>query len=47
MTSDVLPYEKMKMRLLNASHQTLCYSISGTDYNSANIRPGGYGGCDF
>jgi len=26
MTSDVLPYEKMKLRLLNASHQALCYS---------------------
>ena len=25
MTSNVLPYEKMKMRLLNASHQTMCY----------------------
>jgi len=25
MTTDVLPYEKMKMRLLNASHQTMCY----------------------
>jgi mannitol 2-dehydrogenase len=25
MTSDVLPYEKMKLRLLNASHQALCY----------------------
>ncbi len=25
MTSDVLPYEKMKMRLLNASHQAMCY----------------------
>jgi mannitol 2-dehydrogenase len=25
MTSDVLPYEKMKIRLLNASHQALCY----------------------
>lgn len=25
MTHDVLPYEKMKIRLLNASHQTLCY----------------------
>src|SRR5271167_4710298 len=25
MTSDVMPYEKMKLRLLNASHQTLCY----------------------
>lgn len=24
-TSDVLPYEKMKLRLLNASHQALCY----------------------
>ena len=24
-TSDVLPYEKMKMRLLNASHQAMCY----------------------
>jgi mannitol 2-dehydrogenase len=24
-TSDVLPYEKVKMRLLNASHQALCY----------------------
>ncbi len=26
MTSDVLPYEKMKLRLLNASHQAICYS---------------------
>lgn len=26
MTDDVLPYEKMKLRLLNASHQALCYS---------------------
>jgi mannitol 2-dehydrogenase len=25
MTGDVLPYEKMKLRLLNAGHQTLCY----------------------
>ena len=25
MTHDVLPYEKMKIRLLNASHQALCY----------------------
>lgn len=25
MTTDVLPYEKMKIRLLNASHQALCY----------------------
>ncbi|MGD0777403.1 MAG: mannitol dehydrogenase family protein [Candidatus Solibacter sp.] len=25
MTSDVLPYEKVKMRLLNAGHQALCY----------------------
>jgi mannitol 2-dehydrogenase len=25
MTNDVLPYEKMKLRLLNASHQALCY----------------------
>jgi len=25
MTQDVLPYEKMKIRLLNASHQALCY----------------------
>ncbi|ACY17035.1 mannitol dehydrogenase family protein [Haliangium ochraceum] len=25
MTDDVLPYEKMKMRLLNASHQAMCY----------------------
>jgi mannitol 2-dehydrogenase len=25
MTDDVLPYEKMKLRLLNASHQALCY----------------------
>jgi mannitol 2-dehydrogenase len=24
-TSHVLPYEKMKMRLLNASHQAICY----------------------
>lgn len=26
MTGDVLPYEKMKLRLLNASHQALCYN---------------------
>ena len=26
MTADVLPYEKMKLRLLNASHQAICYS---------------------
>ena len=25
MTADVLPYEKMKIRLLNASHQAICY----------------------
>jgi mannitol 2-dehydrogenase len=25
MTSDVLPYEKMKLRLLNAGHQAICY----------------------
>lgn len=25
MTTDVLPYELMKLRLLNASHQALCY----------------------
>jgi len=25
MTSDVLPYEKMKLRLLNASHQAICH----------------------
>lgn len=25
MTSDVLPYEKIKIRLLNGSHQALCY----------------------
>jgi mannitol 2-dehydrogenase len=25
MTGDVLPYEKMKLRLLNAGHQALCY----------------------
>jgi mannitol 2-dehydrogenase len=25
MTADVMPYEKMKLRLLNASHQALCY----------------------
>jgi mannitol 2-dehydrogenase len=25
MTTDVMPYEKMKLRLLNGSHQALCY----------------------
>lgn len=25
MTSDVLPYEKMKLRMLNAGHQAICY----------------------
>ncbi len=34
MTSDVLPYEKMKMRLLNGSHQAMCYigMLLGLDY---------------
>lgn len=32
MTGDVLPYEKMKLRLLNASHQALCYIGMLLDY---------------
>ena len=34
MTSDVAPYEKMKLRLLNASHQGLAYfaSLMGYEY---------------
>ena len=32
MTNDVLPYEKMKLRLLNASHQALCYIGMLLDY---------------
>jgi mannitol 2-dehydrogenase len=34
MVSNVLPYEKMKLRLLNASHQALCYigMLVGHDY---------------
>ena len=34
MTSDVLPYEKIKIRLLNAGHQALCYPgmLLGYDY---------------
>lgn len=34
MTSDVLPYEKMKMRLLNGSHQAMCYigMLLGLEY---------------
>jgi mannitol 2-dehydrogenase len=33
-TSDVLPYEKMKIRLLNASHQAICYAgmLLGYEY---------------
>jgi len=33
-TSDVTPYEKMKLRLLNASHQGLCYfsHLAGYEY---------------
>ncbi|MFZ4878756.1 mannitol dehydrogenase family protein [Janthinobacterium sp. Mn2066] len=45
MTHDVLPYEKMKLRLLNASHQALCYigMLLGYTYaheamNDAGIR---------
>ena len=31
---DVSPYEKMKLRILNASHQALCYlgSLDGLSY---------------
>ncbi len=34
MTDDVTPYEKMKLRLLNASHQGLCYlsHLAGYEY---------------
>jgi mannitol 2-dehydrogenase len=34
MTNDVHPYEKMKIRLLNASHQAMCYigMLSGLQY---------------
>ncbi len=36
MTSDVLPYEKMKIRLLNASHQAMCYIGMLLGYSFAN-----------
>ncbi|MBV9489158.1 MAG: mannitol dehydrogenase family protein, partial [Verrucomicrobia bacterium] len=45
MTTDVLPYEKMKLRLLNASHQAMCYigMLLGYEFahdamNDAQIR---------
>jgi mannitol 2-dehydrogenase len=43
MTSDVLPYEKMKIRLLNASHQALCYigMLMGYEYVHEAIADGG------
>lgn len=39
MTKDVLPYEKMKLRLLNASHQALCYigMLLGYDFSNQAI----------
>ncbi|WP_317202158.1 mannitol dehydrogenase family protein [Janthinobacterium sp.] len=36
MTRDVLPYEKMKLRLLNAGHQALCYIGMLLSYEYAN-----------
>lgn len=36
MTDDVLPYEKMKLRLLNAGHQSLCYLGMLFDYEFAH-----------
>jgi mannitol 2-dehydrogenase len=36
MTDDVLPYEKMKLRLLNAGHQSLCYLGMLFDYEYAH-----------
>jgi mannitol 2-dehydrogenase len=35
-TGDVLPYEKMKLRLLNASHQAICYVGLLLGYESAD-----------
>jgi mannitol 2-dehydrogenase len=35
-TEDVLPYEKMKIRLLNASHQAICYVGLLLGYDSAD-----------
>ena len=35
-TGDVLPYEKMKIRLLNASHQAICYVGLLLGYESAD-----------
>jgi mannitol 2-dehydrogenase len=42
MTSDVVPYEKMKIRLLNASHQALCYigMLLGYEYVHEAIADG-------
>jgi len=43
MTHDVLPYEKMKLRLLNASHQALCYigmQLGYTFAHEAMLDPG-------
>ena len=43
MTLDVLPYEKMKLRLLNAGHQSLCYlgMLFGYEYaHQAMSDPG-------
>ncbi|MDQ2823165.1 MAG: mannitol dehydrogenase family protein [Pseudomonadota bacterium] len=36
MTDDVLPYEKMKLRLLNAGHQAICYLGMLFGYTSAD-----------
>lgn len=43
MTHDVLPYEKMKLRLLNASHQALCYIGMQLGYTYAHEAMGDAG----
>ncbi|MDN2674097.1 mannitol dehydrogenase family protein [Janthinobacterium sp. SUN026] len=45
MTHDVLPYEKMKLRLLNASHQALCYIGMQLGYTFAHEAMGDPGIC--
>jgi mannitol 2-dehydrogenase len=45
MTHDVLPYEKMKLRLLNAGHQSLCYLGMMLGYEFAHEAMGDAGIC--
>src|SRR5260370_27922360 len=47
MTSDVLPCEKMKLRLLNAGHQSICYVGMLLGYKLAHEAMGDTQICDL